>query len=183
MTIDLNKIFDTNSELDKKFVDALLRAVKNNAIKEFDYLKFMHSVKSMQALKMDKDTSFKSAFATAQTIGLTKDKLLKTAQHYKNVLNKERDHFADALKNQRSEKVSGKLEEVTLLKNKIIEYEAKMKQMQKEIAAYQKKIEGADKVVQKEKEKIETIKNNFVISFEHFEKILDEDINSINNLL
>lgn len=183
MVIDLNKIFDTNSDLDKKFVDALLRAVKNNALKDFDYLKFMHSVKSMQDLKMDKDTSFKSAYATAQTIGLTKEKLLKTANHYKNVLNKERDHFADALKNQRTEKVSGKLAEVEALKGKIIEYEGKIKQMQKEMAAYQKKIAGADAVIEKEKEKIATIKDNFVRSFAHFEVILEEDIKSINNLL
>jgi uncharacterized coiled-coil DUF342 family protein len=183
MTIDLNKIFDTNSELDKKFVDALLRAIKNNAIKEFDYLKFMHSVKSMQEMKMDIDTSFKSAFATAQTIGLTKEKLLKTAQHYKVVLSKEREHFADALKNQRSEKISGKLQEAEMLKNKILEYETKMKQMEKEIAAYRKKIDGADKAIEKEKEKIETIKDNFVTSYDHFEKVLDNDINTINNLL
>ncbi|GLR16063.1 hypothetical protein [Portibacter lacus] len=183
MNIDLNKIFNTSSELDKKFVDALLRAIKNNAIKEFDYLKFMHSVKSMQEMNMDVDTSYKSAFATAQTIGLTKEKLLKTANHYKIVLNKEREHFADALKNQRSEKISGKLEEVEILKNKILEYEEKMKQMNKEIAIYQKKIAGADSAIEKEKEKIETIKNNFVSSFEHFAEVLDHDIDSINNLL
>ncbi len=183
MNIDLNKIFNTNSDLDKKFVDALLRAVKNNALKEFDYLKFMHSVKSMQDLQMDTDTSFKSAYATAQTMGLTKDKLLKTANHYKSVLNKEREHFADALKNQRSEKVAGKLAEVEKLKNKMVEYEAKIKQMKKEMAMYQKKIEGADAVIEKEKAKIETIKNNFVISYDHFEKVLEEDIKSINNLL
>lgn len=183
MTIDLNKIFNTNLELDKKFVDALLRAIKSNAIKEFDYLKFMHSVKSMQEMHMDTDTSFKSAYATAQTMGLTKEKLLKTANHYKNVLTKEREHFADALKKQRSEKISGKLEEAEMLKNKIHEYEAKMKQMQKEIAAYQKKIEGADKVIEREKQKIETIKNNFVNSYEHFEKVLLDDIKTIDNLL
>lgn len=183
MAIDLNKIFKTNPDLDKKFVDALIRAVKSNAIKDFDYLKFMHSVNSMVAMDMDKDTSFKSAFATAQTMGLTKDKLLKTANHYKNVLNKEREHFADALKKQRTEKISGKLEEVELLKNKIVEYEAKMKQMQKEIDAYQKKISGADAAIQKEKQKIETIKNNFVTSYDHFENIIEDDINNINHLL
>ncbi len=183
MNIDLNKIFNTNSELDKKFVDALLRAVKNNAIKEFDYLKFMFSVKSMQDMNMDIDTSFKSAFATAQTIGLTKEKLLQTTEHYKNVLNKEREHFADALKNQRTEKISGKLAEVEELKKRLVEYETKIKQMQKEIALFQKKIEGADAEIQNEKEKIETIKNNFVTSFEHFEKVIEEDINSIKNFI
>jgi len=183
MTIDLNKIFNTNPDLEKKFVDAFLRAIKNNAIKEFDYLKFMYSVKSMQDMNMDTDTSFKSAFATAQTMGLTKDKLLKTANHYKVVLAKEREHFADALKNQRSEKISGKLEEAEMLKNKILEYEAKMKQMQKEISAYQKKIEGADKAIEKEKQKIETIKNGFVNSYDHFEEVITSDIKTIDNLL
>ena len=52
--------------------------------------------------------------------------------------------------------------------------------MQKEMAAYKKKINGADLAIQKEKEKIETIKNNFVISYDHFANVLEEDINSIN---
>ena len=180
MNIDLNKIFNTNSELDKKFVDAMLKAIKGGAIKEFDYLKFMHSVKSMQELNMDLETSFKSAYATAQTMGLTKDKLLKTALHYQNILVRERESFAEALKKQRSEKISGKLAEVELLKNKMVDYEKKIKQMQKEMAAYKKKINGADLAIQNEKEKIETIKNNFVISYDHFANVLEEDINSIN---
>lgn len=183
MKIDLNKIFETDSDLDKKFVDALIKAVKSNAIKDFDYLKFMHSVKKMQDLNMDEDTSFKSAFATAQTIGLTKEKLLKTALLYQNVLNKEREHFADALKNQRMEKVAGKLSEVEKLKKVIAEYEVKMAQMKKEIAAYQKKIQGADNAIEKEKAKIETIKNNFVKSYDHFAKVLDRDIKLITNLI
>lgn len=184
MNIDLNKIFDTtSSELDKKFVDALLRAIKNGAIKDFDYLKFMYSVKSMQDLNMDQDTSFKSAFATAQTMGLTKDKLLKTAQHYQNILSKEREHFAEALKKQKAEKISAKAAEVEKLKEVIIQHQQKIEQLKKEMAAYQKKIDGADAVIEKEKAKIETIKNNFVNSYDHFEKVINEDIETIQNLL
>lgn len=183
MNIDLSKIFNPEQDLDKKFVDAMIRAIKGGAIKEFDYLKFMYSVKAMQDLDMDIATSFKSAFATAQIMGLTKEKLLNTALHYQNILHKEREHFAEALKKQRAEKISGKLTEVEMLKQKIKEYEEKIKLMQKELIGYQKKIDGADLAIEKEKEKIESIKNNFVNSYDHFAKVIENDIESIKNLL
>ena len=183
MNIDLKKIFSSDAELDKKFEDALIRAIKNNAIKEFDYLKFMYSVKSMQDMDMEKNTSFKSAYATARTMGLTKEKLLQTAGHYKNVLSKEREHFADALKKQRAEKIAGKVKEVEKLKKVIVQHEEKIKQLKKEMAAYQKKINGADAAIEKEKQKIASIKNNFVNSYDHFAKVIDEDIETIKNLL
>lgn len=183
MTIDLKKLFETDSNLDKKFVDALLKAIKNNALKEFDYLKYKQSLKSMSEMGMDETTSFKSAFATASTMGLTKTKLVKSAKHYRFVLSKEREHFAEALGNQMDKRVAKKKEEAIKLKDKIKDYERKIAQMKKEMDAFVTKIENVDGEIQLAKEKIETTKQNFTDTYDSFVDIIDNDINLINSYL
>lgn len=183
MALDLTKIFRLDGELDKKSVSALAKALRANPIKEFDYLKFMQSVQTLKEMDMDDATSIKSAFATASTMGLSKEKLIRTANHYLKVLSKEREHFAVALKNQRTERVSSKLNEVELMKKEIQTHKKKIDQLNKEILAYQKKVDGADKVIAGEKAKIETIKNNFVQTHDHFENVIQNDLNLINKYL
>jgi chromosome segregation ATPase len=184
MTIDLRDLFEANqSELSKKFIDALLKAMKSKAIKEFDYLKFKHSVKSLSELNLDESTAFKSAFTTASTLGLTKEKLVRTANHYGNVLDKEKLQFAEAMKNQLNEKVSKKLEEAERLKQKTEEYKLKIEKMKADMAAYQKKIQNVDTEIEKAKVKIEATRKNFMDAYELFKQTIEKDINLIDEYL
>lgn len=183
MTLDLKKLFGANTALDKKFVDVLLKAIKDGYIKEFDYLKFKKSVQTLGQMDMDEETSYKSAFATASTIGLNKEKLLKTANHYLSLLEKERNHFADALKNQRSERISGRISAIDEMKLKIESNKQKIASLEKENAVFQSKIDGADGVIQKEKDKIEDIKNKFVKAYDYLEDIINKDIEKIDKYI
>lgn len=183
MTIDLRKLFTTDAQLEKKFVDALLKALKTNALKDFDYLKFKQSVTTMQDMDMDETTSYKSAFATAATMGMTKTKLIKTAKHYKFVLSKEREQFAEALSSQMDSRVAKKKENAQALQAKIKDYERKIAQMKKEMQVFLDKTENVDAEIQVAKEKIEATKQNFVDTYDNFVSIIDEDINLINSYL
>jgi chromosome segregation ATPase len=179
MTIDIRTLFDGLEELDKKFVDAFIRALKNNHIKEFDYIKFKKSVNTLIGMDMDQTTAFKSAFATAATLGITKDKLIKTANHYKNVLSKEQSEFAEALKNQQKQKVGGKREEAKKMKSKIEEYKAKIKQMEEEMAVYQKKIDSTDNEIAKAEQKLVETRDKFVNALGVFTNQIDKDLELI----
>ena len=179
MTIDIRTLFEGLEKLDKKFVDAFVRALKNNHIKEFDYIKFKKSVKTLVDMDMDMTTAFKSAFATAATLGITKDKLIKTANHYKNVLAKEKSEFAEALKNQQKQKVGGKREEAIKMKQKIEEYKSKITQMQNEMDLYQKKIDSTDNEIEKAEEKLTQTRDNFVTALEVFTSQIDKDLELI----
>ena len=183
MTLDLKKLFAASGELDKKFVDVLLKAIRDGYIKEFDYLKFKKSVQAMGEMNMDEATSYKSAFATASTMGLNKEKLLKTANHYITLLEKERTHFADALKNQRSERISGRISAIDEMKKKIELNKQKIASLEKENAVFQSKIDGADDIIQKEKDKIEDIKNKFVKAYDYLEATINKDIENIDKYI
>lgn len=183
MQIDLKKLFNQGDGSNEKLHQTLLKALANAHIKEFDYLKFRQSVSSMMDMDMDKVTSVKSAFATASTMGLTKDQLLKTAYHYQTALNKEKEKFAGALKNRIANDIDGKRIEAQKFVKEIESHKRKIEQMQKEIAAYQKKVDSVETNVAAATKKIEATRDGFKVTFDNLYEQLETDIQSIEELL
>ena len=183
MTIDLKKIFGDLSSLDSKMTNALLKAMKENFVEEFDYLRFKQSVQNMNEMGLDQETSIKSAFATASTMGLTKDKLIKTANHYKTVLNKERDEFTKALQGQMKSKIDDKRAEAATLQKTIEDYQKKIAKMKAEMEIYQKKINGVEGQVEKAKAKIEDTRVKFANVYTSLSEKIDDDISKLDAIL
>lgn len=184
MTTDLRDLFEGTKGLDEKSVNALLRALKNNYQEgSFDYLKFKQSLLSLKALNIDETTSYKSAFATASTMGLSKESLLKSAEKYIYALKTERESFAEALLKQKSVKIEGRKSEVTELTEKIQQHRNKIKELEREIDIYQNRIDTVDQDVDAAKLKIETTKDKFLNAHDIMAKEIEEDIISIKQFL
>ncbi len=175
-TIDLKKIFEIPEELDRKSTDALVRAIKENYSKEFDYIKFVHSVNTMTAMDIDEETAFKSAFTTAKTMGFTKEKFRNSLREYAVVLKNQRENFADALKRNRTEKLTDADKKNDSLEKKLKDNLAKIEKLKAENAVIKERLATADETIKKEREKLETITKNFVSSYEHFEAKLQNDL-------
>ena len=183
MNNNLKSLFGSNHGLDKKSVDFLTNALAKNNLPGFDYLEFKQSLSALSAMNMDMVTSIKSAFATASTVGLTKSKLLETANHYKAVLNKEKSQFDVALKNQMTQRVASKLKEVEKLKELIVKQKEQIQKLQSQIAKSEATINNADQLVSQEKAKIETTKTNFEHTYQSILNQIDKDIENINTHL
>ena len=69
----LVEIFGSHGDIDSKSVDFLAKALDKNNIPGFDYLEFKQSLTALKKMGMDAETSIKSAYATASTVGLTKE--------------------------------------------------------------------------------------------------------------
>lgn len=183
MQEDLKKIFGNAAELDSKSVDFLTHALSKNNLKGFDYIEFKVSLSRLTELNMPEETAFKSAFATASTVGLTKDKLVTTAQHYKQVLAKEKQQFDLALNNQLEKRVMGKKKEVEKLKKKIVDWEEQIAKLKEQIARSQATIDDADNHIQGEMNKIETTKSNFENTHQHILEQIELDLQNIQRYL
>jgi len=183
MKIDLKTLFGLDGDFDEKSINALLNAINKNHLKEFDYLKFKASVKNLMEMNMDEDTSIKSTFATAKTIGITKDYLLDTIKHYKNVLQKEKENFSVALKNKLDSSIVTKKEEGENLKKEIENLENKIKEYQKAIEQGKKRLANIDNDIQKVKTKIQSTKENFVSVVNHLETVINNDESKIKTSL
>ena len=172
----IDEIFEGLEGLDGKSINFLSRAIFGNNLPGFDYLEFKQSVFSLRKMELDKETAYKSAFATANTMGLTKTKLVQTAQHYKQVLDKEKEQFENALEKQVTQKVAAKREMKSKLTTKIEEYKSKIKELETKIMEFQEKIDGAD-------DKINDAQGKFENAYGAFEKSIAEDITFITNTL
>jgi len=84
--------------LDTNIVEKLLQAIEKNNLEGFDYLEYKKSLKALEKMPMDEATKYRSAFATASTMGVTLDKLIQTTNFYIGVLDKEnrRDYKTSA---------------------------------------------------------------------------------------
>ena len=183
MQKNLKDLFGSDHGLDEKSVKFLTSALEKNNLPGFDYIEYKQSLVALAGMSMEEETAFKSAYATASTLGLTKEKLLKTAEHYKKVLMNEKVQFDAALQKQVNQRVNNKLEELNKLKKQIDDYKQKIAQLEKKIAQNQETIEKQDDVIQKAKEKIESTKDGFELTLQSLVNEIDKDINNINTYI
>ena len=175
MTINLKDLFAVTSEMNEKVLLKLLTAIKDGQQKDFDYLKFKQSYKSLCQMGMDESTAAKSAFLTASTMGLTKDKLLNTVQHYKNLLNKEKEQFAVALKNQIANNIYAKSLEINRLQERTEENKRKIQQLMDEQIIIESEIAKLRESAELSKSKIEDTRDQFKNTFDILYAEIEED--------
>ena len=176
-------IFSNIEALDAKSVDSLLKAIEKNNIPGFDFVEFKQSLAALAKMNMEEATAIKSAFATASTVGLTKQKLLESGEFYKGVLRKEKDLFDAALVNQIKIKVEGKQNEVKKLQEDIEKHKQTILQLEKQIEDARDVIQSADAIIKTEKDKIELTKNNFEKAFDQLSFQIDVDLKNINQYI
>jgi len=183
MQQELKKIFSSTEKLDGKSVEFLTKALDKANLPGFDYLEFKQSLARLQALNMDTATAVKSAFATASTVGLTKEKLLNSSQHYVNVLATEKAQFDSALANQMQKRIGDKQSEVAQKRKQIEQYKAKIAQLEAEINKSQEIIDTADEKINAETAKIEKTKANFEFTFNSILEQIKKDVSDFNSYL
>ena len=149
----------------------------------FDYFEFKQSLATLSKMPLDEATQFKSAFATAATMGITKENLLQSADYYKKVLHKEKEKFDVAVKGQNNANVLKKKEELETLKKVILEKSAQIKRLTEEITAHNEQIEQGNKFVNEAEGKILGTVNNFEASFNSVNGAIEIDIEKIKKHL
>lgn len=179
----MKDFFGTHHGLDERSMESLVGALERENLPGFDYLEFKQSLGRLQALNMEQEVAFKSAYATASTMGLTKEKLIKTADHYKQVLDKEKKSFDNALANQVKAKVEGKRKEVITLRKRLGEYEAKITELERLKASAEKTISEADETIQTAQDTINDVHDRFEATMKALLNQIDKDIEDINRYL
>ena len=162
-----------------KFREILFRAIEENNLEGFDYLEFRNSLQSLQKMQMDERTRFQSAAAMAQTMGVKTEEILKTADHYLNVLKLEENKFQEALANQRVKQIGSKEEELKQLEALVKQKSAQIQQLQKEITASQQKATGLESEIEAAVIKVKQTSADFQASYESVANQITEDVNKI----
>ena len=170
-------------KITNKFLDVLFGVMDKNNLEGFDYLEFKQSLLSLKKMTMDEPTRFKSAYAMAQTMGASVDHLIKTAQHYIEVLAKEEQKFEKALIKQKEHRIGSKEEEINQLNQLIAQKEAQIKKLTKEVNEHKNQVGTLKKHIGDAAKKIETTKNDFIVSYNSLVGQIHEDVENMKKYL
>ncbi len=169
--------------IDDRSLTFLANALEASNLPGFDYFEFKRALVTLRGMEIEEGAAHKSAFATAATIGLTKEKLVETANYYRNFLDKEKEKFNAALQNQMAAKVTSREEEIQRLTDQIERHKAEISRLQEEMAAYRLQIDQSSTAMQLEKEKITKAGDGFERTHQSVLSQIDRDIENIHKYI
>lgn len=114
-------------------IKVLMEAMEAANLPGFDYLEYKKSLQNLKKMDFTDSIRFQTAYATAQSMGVTPGQLQESAQHYLDVLSKEHKKFSNALSGQRSAQVSDKEAKLKQIDADVKRQEAKIKELQAQI--------------------------------------------------
>ncbi|MBK8503270.1 MAG: hypothetical protein IPL46_14265 [Saprospiraceae bacterium] len=172
-----------SGEVNEKFTDILLKALEANNQEGFDYIEFKRSLQNLFKLDMEEATVYKSAYATAQTLGATPKSLITSAQRYLTVLQKEDEKFNVALSNQKSKQIDGGLQEIKQFELSVVDKKKQIEKLMEEIAQLETHLAKMKGEIQESAQKIEGTRTDFVASYAHLVSQIKQDIENIGKYL
>lgn len=166
-----------------KFVQILLGALEKNNQDGFDYFEFRQALKNLAKMPMDEATRFHSAYAMAQTMGVTPAKLVDSAQFYLSVLTGEQSKFNEAHAQQRAKLIGNREDEVKNLEAMIQNKTEQIKQLTQQIEEHRRTSEQIRSEIGESTVKIENTKADFEVTFNSVAGQIQEDIAKIQQHL
>ncbi|MES2734530.1 MAG: hypothetical protein V4714_22470 [Bacteroidota bacterium] len=168
---------------DQRIFDSLQKALEDNNQPGFDFLEFKSSLQTLSGIIPDEATRYKSAFATAATLGVTTDKLLQSAAFYQGILERERNNFNQALSQQVDLNVTTQQKEVERLQALIGKKSEEIARLTQEITSHQQEMAKAQGVITEAQTKIESTKVNFFQTLDTVLHQIQRDVDNIKKYL
>lgn len=161
MSIDLIEIFDKQNQLDEKSRAYLLNAIKENNQTGFDYLEYKQALIRLEEMEVEPTLAIKTAYTTATTVGLTREKLLDSAEFYLSILNDEYKQFKQALEKQMEARVHSREKQKSSLEKKRENIRKKIRELEKEENEIVRKLDKMDADTEDARKKIEQTNERF----------------------
>lgn len=173
----------SGGQVQDKFLEVLFGALQSSNQEGFDYLEFKDFLRSLANVPMDDATRFKSAFATAQTMGATKDKILSSARQYISLLSNEEVKFQEALKSQKDRNLTGKQDDIKKLEQTIKDKEVQIEKLKKEMDEHRKQITTLEQEINTASDKLSQTANDFEATYQALLKQIEDDVKNIESHL
>lgn len=170
-------------EPNAKFIEVLLAAMEKANMPGVDYLEYRQSLKSLEKIPMDGPVRYQSAFAMAQTMGATLQKLVESAGHYLDVLKSEQAKFDEALRNQTAERIGNRQEMIKSLDASMKQKAEQIKKLTEEMQQHQAEMQKLDLEIKEATSKVAATKNDFVASYQVLVAQINADVENMKQYL
>lgn len=172
-----------SATLDQRMFEALQKTIQDHNMDGFDFLEFRDSLRTLHSIIPDEATRYKSAYATASTMGVTVEKLLETGRFYQGLLEKERANFHQAVDQQVDQNVTAKRREVAQLQAMIGQKSEEIARLTREIATHREEMAKAQGFISEAEAKIEHTRNNFQLTLDTVLNQMQTDMKNIEKYL
>ena len=166
-----------------KFLEVLFGALSSSNHEGFDYMEFKDFLRSLANVPMDDSTRIKSAFATAQTMGATKEKIITSAREYLKLLSNEQTKFQEALVGQKERNLTGKQNEIKQLEQTIKSKESEIEKLKSDLVAHRSQIGVLEKDINAASEKLAQTANDFEATYQALVGQIQGDVKNIESHL
>lgn len=163
----------------EKFYDILLGAMEANNQEGFDYLEFKKSLQTLSKMPMDEQTRYFSAFAAAQSMGISHQKLMESANIYLTVLQAEDAKFQESVNAQRQKQIGNKEKAIADMEATIKAKGEKIAQLTTEIQQHQSDMEKMKEDISDAVVKIETTLSDFHATYNELTSQINKDVENI----
>lgn len=182
-TVSAPIMSNVNGQVNQKFTEVLFRAMEAANLDGFDYFEFKQAINNLANMPMDEATRYKSAFAMAQTMGATPDKLIQTAGTYLSVLKQEQDKFQQAAQGQVQNQIGNKKAQIENFEQVIKQKEAQIKQMTDEMAQHRKEMETLKSDIEQASSKVAQTTADFQMSYQVITGQIQNDVTNMQKYL
>jgi hypothetical protein len=170
-------------KVDDKFLEVLFGALDEKNKEGFDYMEFKEFLRSLANVPMEDKTRYQSAFATAQTMGATKENIVSSAKEYIKILAQEQVKFQQALDGQKEKNLTTKHQEIQREEQEIRKKEEEMERLKKEIEGHRNHITTLEVEINEASQRLGETADNFEATYQALLEQIQQDITNIESHL
>ena len=134
-------------------------------------------------MPMDEATRYKSAYAMAQTMGATPDRLIQTANGYVSILQQEDAKFQQAAQGQVQSQIGNKKAQIDNFDQLIKQKAAQIKQLTDEMGQHRKDMEILKMDIEQASSKVAQTTADFQKTYQLLVGQIQKDINNMQQYL
>ncbi len=183
MESDLLKAFGQETALDEKSLSFLVSAMRQHQREGFEYLSFKAALSRLVASGITQDVAVRTAFITASTVGLSKEKLLETARHYRTILEGEEDRFQAALRQQLDTRIAAKRRQLDERNAELAAWRAEMAKLEEKIGKAEAEVAETAAHIEQEMDKIRQTREQFLHTLESVCRQIEADLSRFGEIL
>lgn len=146
---------------DEALVAKLRQTLQESNRPGFDFLEFQASLLALEKVVPDEATRYRSAFATAATMGVTVPVLLEAARWYRELLKSESKEFEQELQAKRKTEIGTKQSEIERLQKDIASASETIQRLTREIGENQAKAKALQSQMDESTTRLDRAKARF----------------------
>ncbi|MEZ4773967.1 MAG: hypothetical protein R3D00_12350 [Bacteroidia bacterium] len=170
-------------KINQEYADVLFKAMQQNNQEGFDYLEFKESLEALTKITADEETRYKSAYAVVSAMGTNVYKLIESARHYVDVLNKTRDKFNQTVLKQMQDKLVNRKKAVESLEKSIKTKKEQIQKLTQEIDETQRQMIVEMAQTEQYAETVALAELEFANTFDMIKGKIDQDVKNMREYL